>query len=330
MSFAGFLFLGSCSKSSPRQYIPADQIETIQNEKPKKSFFQPAVDIVFVIDDSGSMSSHQANLARNFPIFIREISRSGLDWQIGVLNSSCDPYSYTDCGLLQGNEKIVNPLTPNALDELQKNLIVGISGSASEKFFSPLMKALSPAFLQGANQGLVRRGAALAIVFVTDTEDQSKDYGPKETFKYLLQLKGGKSDRVLGYGAYIPEKDFTTCAGEETDPRRLEEFLGYFSNANPSGTPDGNGFLLCGDFGPKLAKISLDISERVSRKFYLKELPGQGTIVVKYGDEIVPPDFKKGWSYDIQENAIVLGSEFQWDPPGSSRQIDINYEVAKP
>ena len=46
------------------------------------------VDIVFVIDNSGSMSEEQANLARNFPVFMDELAGlQGADFQIASVTT---------------------------------------------------------------------------------------------------------------------------------------------------------------------------------------------------------------------------------------------------
>ncbi len=42
------------------------------------------VDILFVIDNSGSMSEEQARLARNFPAFVERLEAMGADYRIGI------------------------------------------------------------------------------------------------------------------------------------------------------------------------------------------------------------------------------------------------------
>ena len=46
------------------------------------------VDIVFVVDNSGSMSEEQANLARNFPVFMDELTAlQGGDFHIAAVST---------------------------------------------------------------------------------------------------------------------------------------------------------------------------------------------------------------------------------------------------
>ena len=48
---------------------------------------EPASDIIFYVDQSGSMSDDQARLASNFSTFITELTTYSTDWQIIVANS---------------------------------------------------------------------------------------------------------------------------------------------------------------------------------------------------------------------------------------------------
>ncbi len=48
------------------------------------------VDVLFVIDNSGSMSDEQATLARSMPRFIAEFTGKPIDYQIGVITTDAD------------------------------------------------------------------------------------------------------------------------------------------------------------------------------------------------------------------------------------------------
>ena len=48
---------------------------------------EPPSDIIFYVDQSGSMSDDQARLASNFSTFINELATYSTDWQIIVANS---------------------------------------------------------------------------------------------------------------------------------------------------------------------------------------------------------------------------------------------------
>jgi len=51
------------------------------------------MDILFVIDNSGSMSQEQTNLVANFPQFVSVLEASNLDYRVAVTTTSVD-YHY--------------------------------------------------------------------------------------------------------------------------------------------------------------------------------------------------------------------------------------------
>src|SRR5687767_15154056 len=50
----------------------------------------PKVDVLWVIDNSGSMEDEQADLVANFPAFMDFFLGSGLDYHIGVTSTDLD------------------------------------------------------------------------------------------------------------------------------------------------------------------------------------------------------------------------------------------------
>src|SRR5215211_2581959 len=52
------------------------------------------MDVLFVIDNSGSMGQEQTNLIANFPAFITVLNNSGLDYRVAVTTTGRN-YSYT-------------------------------------------------------------------------------------------------------------------------------------------------------------------------------------------------------------------------------------------
>src|SRR3954469_18675110 len=102
-----FLLLDACAKSGDFGQLPElpERIENISDN------YDPLVDILFVIDNSGSMGSHQANLAQNIGLFIDQIKKNvNLNFHIGVISTDMsDSYQR---GKLQGLPKFVSNTTP--------------------------------------------------------------------------------------------------------------------------------------------------------------------------------------------------------------------------
>ncbi|TNE51925.1 MAG: VWA domain-containing protein [Deltaproteobacteria bacterium] len=144
-----------------------------------------AVDILFVIDNSGSMEEEQAKLQRNFEAFINElVSKDINDYQIGVITTDmADP---SQGGRLQGKTvKIINGQTMSkavVIQNFKENVIVGTTGTSYEKALDAMKRALSPEMIGKGkpNEGFLRDGATLAIIFVGDEDDCSNNGSIRE------------------------------------------------------------------------------------------------------------------------------------------------------
>src|SRR5204863_344954 len=96
---------------------------TVQNEDLFEQPAKPMTDIVFIVDNSCSMTEEQANLANNFEYFIYKLQTSNADYQIGVIT--------TDHNDFQG--PIITPDTLNAVEKFTDQAVAGTGGSATER-----------------------------------------------------------------------------------------------------------------------------------------------------------------------------------------------------
>jgi hypothetical protein len=90
-----------------------------------------ATDILFVIDDSGSMSQEQANLATNLGAFIDALAASAVqnDFQIGVTTTSVEGFAATDRSYTSGPAAGV-PYPAGALVAIRRSVAgAGIPGA---------------------------------------------------------------------------------------------------------------------------------------------------------------------------------------------------------
>jgi hypothetical protein len=316
------LVLASCSPDSPKlQPHPKLITEKVVKDN-DYNVVDPKVDILFVVDNSGSMDTHQKNLSANVGRFISAFfNRVSIDYHIGVLSSDMDQ-SFTGkcCGRLIGTPSFIDTTTPTPTTELSSRLILGTNGSGTERMFDPVMAALSAPLDTTVNQGFLRSNAHLAVIFITDAEDQSTGAG-LALYNYLVKLKG-RREKVLAYGAIVPSGAPSECSRDEygKEPRIIEQFLALPFNKG------GNIFSLCSlDFGDKLAKVAEDLAKQVSNTIYLNRAPVLSTVKVFFGTQEIPshPDF--GWSYDANLNAIFLGDNLKLDenqPPGTKIRVD--------
>lgn len=284
-------------------------------------FIDAKIDILFIVDDSGSMSSFQDRLAQNAQLFIdRFFQTKFIDYHIGVTTSSLNDFgSVADGGRLNVVSGLnhVDRNTPDGNRILAQMMRVGTGGSVTEQFFSIHMQALSQSLTLGSNSGFYRESANLAIFVLTDTEDQS-GRGVQEAYDFLLNLKNGREEK-LNYVAAIIENPTPGCRGESQPPFKIRALADLHKDR-------GYVFSLCkNDYGIDMAKIAEDLVRAVST-VYLDQLPDVRTITVTYGDMVIPNDPDTGWVYSPEENAIFLSPNIDLEESDKA-DLKVNFEA---
>ena len=275
-----------------------------------------AVDILFVVDDSGSMASHQKNLGANIALFTESfLKQSLLDFRITITTTSgLDKMSSIKLfGPFDKNMSDINQQLNNAFYR------IGTDGHYQESVFFSSNKILDPA---SNYSSLYRREAFLVLVFVTDAEDQS-DILAVHFRDFLIGLKGGNASQILTYGVLAK----TTSSGQycQRDGKELslkiEELIRLFN---------GVSYSLCEpDFGRYLAKLGTDITGKISAKIPLNLKPLISTINVRYGSHIIPNHPEHGWIYDIRENALLFGYKIKLKKDkGKVNKLEVYFDVA--
>lgn len=322
LSFA--LVAVACSPESPRQIIPPLQ-EKVVDDDDDVQYFDPQVDILFVIDNSGSMGVHQANLSANVSRFAAAFQKKGnVDYHIGIVSTDMDRSSRANCcGNLIGTPNFVDRNTPNGIQALAVNMMLGTDGTWQEMSLDPMMEAISPALTAGPNAGFYREDAHFAVIFITDAEDQSTKFSPKMAFDLLVTMKKGDPRKVLGYGVIVPSGDRVCRRDESTEPKLIEQFLSLVVNTGK------NVFNLCDPaFGDRVAEIADDLVGQIANVIFLNRPPDVSTIKVTFGSQVIPPSAKDGWSYDPSRNAIVLGPDIVWSQQPSGTKVKVDFSAS--
>ena len=141
-----------------------------------------ATDILFVVDNSCSMSEEQSALGANFASFLQIIDSLDMDFHLGVVSTDIG-----DSGQLQGTTPLITPNTPDPEGTFSTNVNLGISGSGIAQGLHNAYLALSPPNIDpsGPNFGFMRDSAGLRIVFVGDQAEQSVDVIGWSTTSYV-------------------------------------------------------------------------------------------------------------------------------------------------
>lgn len=89
------------------------------------------LDLLWVIDDSGSMEPHQRRLADGLGSFMAFLDRGGVDYRIAVTTTD----ARRDGGAFVGAEPVISPSMADPAAVFRKNVRVGVSGSGHEEAF---------------------------------------------------------------------------------------------------------------------------------------------------------------------------------------------------
>ncbi len=290
-----------------------------------------STDILFVVDDSGSMGVHQKNVSVHIQSFVDQALQTNNSFHIGVTNTFFEGPgggAKGKVGELLGVPKVITPNTPNFKKVLRKNLMLGERGAPVESLFRPVVEALSEPNLSTLNKGFYRKNATLAIIFLTDTEDQS--YMPAWEFaNFLVDLKGG-ADNVILQSIMVSSKDLASgaCKGEQYPPTKIEEALRLLQ---------GDQYSLC---STQMAQDIKVLSKKVFPEpkgpyapgvlideVTLVGTPEVSTIQVKFGTQVLPNDPKTGWVFDSAKNRIIFGQEIKWVKHPKETKIVVSYEA---
>jgi len=181
-----------------------------------------AVDLLFVVDNSGSMADEQRNLVASFPGFIAGIESTlgvDTDYHVGVITTDDSAHNGVGCrklgalvtrtGGAESSDAACGPYTDGRrymtpFDRLDDSFAcaakVGIDGDGIERPMDAVGAALSPAAegLSLCNEGYLRGGALLVLTIITDEEDDIESQGdPSDWYDAVVAAKGGDASRVV-------------------------------------------------------------------------------------------------------------------------------------
>lgn len=271
-----------------------------------------AVDILMVIDNSGSMQPYQDQLGTNFSEFLTYFIEADVDYQIAAVTTDV----MTDAsGEIRG--QIINTETPNAESAFAAIVNVGATGSGFEMGLEAAYQALTPPLVTTANDGFLREEATLSLIFVSDEEDAS----PLPVNDYInafRDIKGQRSRDVFNASSLVVIRE-NNCDSYST---RGDRYLDVAAQSNGV-----TGDICSDDFASIVTDLSLNTS-RLRDTFFLSREPDVTTLQVTVNDEVVECDAGR-WTYQRVEDefgeeqpAIVF--ERTQMPPSNS-QLAVRY-----
>ena len=229
------------------------------------------VDILWIIDNSGSMSEEQDAIARNLDAFMQFFDGASINFHLGVITTDTD--NSFENGILRevAGYRFLTRDTPLLLDTARVLLRVGTGGSMDERGLDALMRALtfpSQQHIDG-NKGFLRDDAALHIIVISDEEDSS-EIESTEVVSYLWGLKASSDIPVT----------FSSIVGPSP---------GGCSSPNGSASPGARYIRVSKDVGGMIASICVRdwspvleglglLAAGLRKEFFLAEVPVPGTV----------------------------------------------------
>lgn len=336
------LGLGACDKTTDSFSLLADQQVFKQNQV----YVQKKIDILWVIDNSGSMLTSQTNLANNFRSFISRFQNNKSDFRMAVTTTDSYWGRYTSnnnlsrlkdgVGSNHSGVFIIDANTANLDQTFITNVMQGTAGNGDERAFSSFEETLK----NPLNVDFHRPEAFLSIIIVSDEDDFShNDFASGSRSYYFTENYNDTKMYSIPYfidslntitQSTVDKKNYSinaisifdqTCLstlanGSRKIARRYQELVTATNGITAS---------LCSDFGTSLDSISQSIIE-LSSVFTLDRKPIEATLQVLLDSTVILKSETNGWTYDALTNSITLHGNAI---PQSGESIIINFDPAE-
>ena len=256
----------------------------------------PVLDVLWVIDNSGSMNPHQTNLSINIGSFMSAFSATGADYHMAVITT--DEWLFSD---------IIDVTTVDPESRLASLVMTGVMGSGMEKGLAMAKQSLSSPAAAGPGGDFFRADANLVVIFVSDEPDHSTG-----TWSSYISF----FDTIKPAGKFIPYGVIgdppTGCTGYPS----ASFGAGYWDLIDHYG---GSWDSICAsDWGVQLQDLAGEVTGR--RTYELEELDP----IVETIEVYVNSQETDDWEYDESTNSIVFADGHV---PEEGQTIDISYAV---
>ncbi len=300
----------------PNAAIPPATTRTDRYEQVEK----PKVDILWVVDNSGSMDKEQKDLGTNFPIFMDYFLNSNLDYHIGVVSTDMDNPAQSGKLIEAQGLRFIDTETPNPAQTFEAMSLLGTGGSPTEKGIEAAYTALE--LKTEINTGFLRDDSAVHVVVVSDESDYSTSnpISKPEFVEYLNNLRA--EDENVSFNSIVAPRSnlcnsVTTTGADYID---VTEAVG------------GVFWSLCDDdWVGALEAIGLETAG-LKREYFLSAKPVEDTVEVSVIDIdgveveffLYDPTADTGdYTYSEPRNSVTF---LQYVPaPGAV--VQIHYEV---
>ncbi|MFH1465325.1 MAG: choice-of-anchor D domain-containing protein [Pseudomonadota bacterium] len=241
----------------------------------------PPVDILFAVDRSGSMDDDAVALGAAFGDFIATLGALTSGWQIGVVTR--------DDGCANGG--LLTAATPDSAAAFAAATLEGTDAEVAldEQLFQIVDRALQQTASGACNEGLLREGAPLHLVFVSDEPERSTETASAWTWSWFLAR----------YLDWAPEAAQVQISGVLDLDACNEGAEGYLEAVTATG---GQALSICdADWGAAAVALG-EASAAGLYSFPLSAEPDPSTLEVTLDGA----PLSSGWSWDLTTNVVTL------------------------
>lgn len=275
----------------------------------------PKTDVLWIVDNSGSMSEEQGELDDNARTFLDLANAQSADYRMVVITT--DVSDANQNGKFVGSPKIIDPTTPNPATTLGGRFGgLGTNGSGDERGLQAVHTALTEPLISDVNQnaGFLRPDAKLAIIVVSDEEDGSAaDLDFYEDF--FWSIKGRRNTGLFTFNSVVGD-DPSGCTSGNGDAVAGSRYI------EMSRRTGGIFQSICAqDWGLIANNLGLNVFTPISEFRLSREADASGMTVTVDG---VPQAQGADWTYDATANAVVFtpGRE-----PGPGATVIVDFDT---
>ncbi len=279
--------------------------------------FNSKVDILLVVDNSGSMDKHQSYLASSSQKLMQRLVELGFDFQIGV--TSTDISSGGHKGKLIGSPAVITAHTPQAGSKLHERILLGVEGSNVEEG----LEAAKMALTNESNLGFLREDAFLLFVVLSNENDGSTD-STQNYAKFFAQVKPALPGRERGW--MLNFIGVTGAANEDCKTFGDYKSIGtrYMDLAAFTG---GTTSTICtADLSAAVKGVEKALLT-VLTEIVLSRQPNPETLRVYFNGQEIPNDAVNGWTYSSAKNSVLFHGTYI---PKVQTKIDIVFDPVSP
>ncbi len=261
------------------------------------------VDILWIRDDSSTMTEEQDLLLDNANAFIIGLSQADIDYRLAAISTDVETHP---AGTLLG--PVLTPEDPDLEEAFATLLASNSSGSRNEHGIEAAVVAADPSL----TPDFARPDADLELVFFSD-EDDHGDRTLASTLYALQDPRPNGTVRVTALVGDAPQGCASLLAAADPGFRYLEL---------QEATAGLRGSICSPDYDALLLRTGLNALGLTDR-FAFSQFPDTTSLEVYVGEESVPHDADPGWTYEIGDNTL----RFDLDAiPGPGVTIYVTYK----